>query len=182
MESKESFAPWGSPGNAEDSDTAALRDFLDGTQWPPRWHRDEVIPGERVAAILHAAVTEMARQFNVNIYACASWKGEGNTMLISQKSLVIDHHHDDTFVMDVVRHHFADFVCRTVGTSGRLSPSEAYPVPYPDPAMQGRPALPPEHAAWEQERDNIIEWFSYLYLWQGGSVGPSWDRIKEDID
>ncbi|KAG8732894.1 hypothetical protein FRC10_000538, partial [Ceratobasidium sp. 414] len=155
-----------------------LRDLLDGTQRPPYWHTDEVVPGY----VQFLRLAEIARQFNVSIYACASWKGEGNTMLISQKSQLIDHHHDDTFTMDVVRQHFADFVCRTVGTPGRLWPSEAYPVPYPDSAMQGRPALPPEHAAWEQERDNIIEWFSYLYLWQGGSVGPNWDRIKEDID
>ncbi|KAG9091850.1 hypothetical protein FRC06_000354 [Ceratobasidium sp. 370] len=103
-------------------------------------------------------------------------------MLVSQELAVIDHEMNDTSTADVVRQHFADFVRCVVGTPGQLDPLEAYPVPYPDAAMEGHPALPPEHREWEQERDNMIEWFTSLYLWQGGSVGPDWDRIQGDID
>ncbi|KAG9088314.1 hypothetical protein FS749_002255 [Ceratobasidium sp. UAMH 11750] len=92
------------------------------------------------------------------------------------------------------------YVALAVGTPVGLDATDAYPVPYPDSAMEGRPALPPEHTSWEQERNNIIEWFTLLYceylkpstlafalnlaglVWQGASEGPDWNRIKDDIN
>ncbi|KAG9082523.1 hypothetical protein FS749_006793 [Ceratobasidium sp. UAMH 11750] len=48
--------------------------------------------------------------------------------------------------------------------------------------MDARPALPPEHPNWKQERDNISEWFMFLHLWQGGSDGPNWYLIQTDVN
>ncbi|KAG8706762.1 hypothetical protein FRC08_000872 [Ceratobasidium sp. 394] len=48
--------------------------------------------------------------------------------------------------------------------------------------MDGRPALPPIHPNWEQEKHNIIEWFNYLWRWQGGEQEPDWDKITVDIN
>ncbi|KAG9084360.1 hypothetical protein FRC06_004112, partial [Ceratobasidium sp. 370] len=47
--------------------------------------------------------------------------------------------------------------------------------------MDGRPALPPEHPSWEQERDNIIKWFILLHVWQGGNEGPNWYLIQNNV-
>ncbi|KAG8689819.1 hypothetical protein FRC08_010767 [Ceratobasidium sp. 394] len=174
--------PWRAPGDARSEDREAIQELLDRTSRPPAWYKGEDIPKHRISAILYAVVNEIARQFNVNVFGCAAWKGEGNTLLVSKNTQIIDHGPDDIYTMDVARQHFADFICRNVGVPGRLGPSEAYPVSYPDPKMGGRPALPPEHIEWEQERENIIEWMMYLHWWQGGAFRPHWGRIKADLD
>ncbi|KAG8720870.1 hypothetical protein FRC08_017603 [Ceratobasidium sp. 394] len=48
--------------------------------------------------------------------------------------------------------------------------------------MQGCPALPPIHLHWEQEKSNLIEWFGYLWVYQGGQEEPNWDKIMANIN
>ncbi|KAG8727258.1 hypothetical protein FRC10_006275, partial [Ceratobasidium sp. 414] len=69
-----------------------------------------------------------------------------------------------------------------IGLGIGLAPENAYPVPWPDFEMNARPALPPIHPNWEQERRNMILWFSYLWQWQGGDDEPDWDKIAHDIN
>ncbi|KAG9096701.1 hypothetical protein FS749_007924 [Ceratobasidium sp. UAMH 11750] len=182
MDSKPDFTRWASPGPARPEHKAALQDLLDGTGRPPYWQRGETVESGRVAGIIHAIASKVARQFNLNIFLCGGWKGKGNRLLVAQKLQIIDHDLGDSFATNVVRQHFADFICRVGGIPGGLDATEAYPVPYPDFGMEGRPALPPEHPLWEQERSNIVEWLNLLYLWQGASEGLDWDRIKDDIN
>ncbi|KAG9083663.1 hypothetical protein FS749_005850 [Ceratobasidium sp. UAMH 11750] len=63
-----------------------------------------------------------------------------------------------------------------------VAPQTPYPVAWPDFRMAGRPALPPQHPIWVQERANLKDWFRYLWLWQGGSESPNWNLIAEDIN
>ncbi|KAG8731343.1 hypothetical protein FRC10_001786 [Ceratobasidium sp. 414] len=55
-------------------------------------------------------------------------------------------------------------------------------MPWPDFGMAARPALPPQHPNWEQEKDNLINWFRKLWLWQGGYEDLRWAVLVKDIN
>ncbi|KAG9086173.1 hypothetical protein FS749_003856 [Ceratobasidium sp. UAMH 11750] len=55
-------------------------------------------------------------------------------------------------------------------------------MPYPDPAMDARPALPVEHVNWIQERETLVIFFTFLWKWQGGPGEPAWPAIVADIN
>ncbi|KAG9083269.1 hypothetical protein FS749_006172 [Ceratobasidium sp. UAMH 11750] len=81
-----------------------------------------------------------------------------------------------------VLRHFTHFALQRAGIALGLRPEEAHPVPWPDFHMNARPALPPIHPNWEEEKRNLIEWFTYLWQWQGGDEGPEWNKIMRDIN
>ncbi|KAG9094133.1 hypothetical protein FS749_013059 [Ceratobasidium sp. UAMH 11750] len=179
-DAKYQMTPAGSLG----SHRSALRALASGSRAPPLWMLGKSAKEQRqtVAACLDAAITEISRQFNVNTFGCAVWKDEDETLATTQVAQLIDQDYENSHTMIRARQHFSDYVCRTVGITLVVELEQAYPVPYPDLSMDARPALPPEHPNWKQERDNISEWFMFLHLWQGGNDGPNWYLIQTDVN
>ncbi|KAG8720858.1 hypothetical protein FRC08_017739 [Ceratobasidium sp. 394] len=172
------------PAGSLDSHRCALRALASGSRAPPLWMAGKSPKEQRqtVSACLDAAITEISRQFNVNVYGCAVWKDEDETLATTQVVQLIDQDYGLSNKMIRARQHFSDYVCRSVGIALVVKTEEAYPVPFPDLSMDARPALPPEHPNWEQERDNISEWFMFLHMWQGGNDGPNWYLIQTDLN
>ncbi|KAG8709240.1 hypothetical protein FRC08_018443, partial [Ceratobasidium sp. 394] len=77
--------------------------------------------------------------------------------------------------------HFLHFSLGRAGRGFDVPPEDAYPVPWPDFTMHARPALPPAHPNWEQEKRNLIAWFALLWQWQGGNSKPDWDKMVWDV-
>ncbi|KAG9083853.1 hypothetical protein FS749_005686 [Ceratobasidium sp. UAMH 11750] len=168
------------PAASIESHRVALRALVNGSKEPLLWMQGVAPEAQRraVPACLDAAITELARQFNVSIYACAAWKGGHDTMASTQVLQLVDQDQERLLDTESARHHFVDFVCRNAGMPLVLEPDRAYPVTYPDVSMDGRPALPPEHPIWKQERANLIEFSE----WQGGHEGPNWYLIQNDVN
>ncbi|KAG8733311.1 hypothetical protein FRC10_000298 [Ceratobasidium sp. 414] len=55
-------------------------------------------------------------------------------------------------------------------------------MPWPDFSMGARPALPPQHPNWEQEKNNLIDWFEKLWSWQGGYEDLQWAVLVKDVN
>ncbi|KAG9126223.1 hypothetical protein FRC07_004378 [Ceratobasidium sp. 392] len=173
------------PAASVEDHRSILGELLKGSFNPPYWMQG--IPQKEaqkvVPACIEALVSEISRRFNVNVYACAAWNDGNDEMATTQMVQLVDQPSDDqAFHMEAVRHHFVNFVCQLGGAAIHIKPEDAFPVPYPDFFMDGRPALPPKHPNWKQERQNLVDWFSHLHAWQGGEVEPDWRMIQKDIN
>ncbi|KAG8714465.1 hypothetical protein FRC08_011892 [Ceratobasidium sp. 394] len=158
----------------------ALAEGLDLQPFVLREGGDTRCP-EDIPTIVEAVVQEIARQHGVALHACAAWKESGGTMVTTQASSLPDPRRNSrTTKFDVLRHH-AHFALTNGGFSGGPAAEDSYPVPWPDFAMGARPALPPQHPDWRQEKENLIDWFDKLWKWQGGEESPNWEAIVEDI-
>ncbi|KAG8698108.1 hypothetical protein FRC08_006132, partial [Ceratobasidium sp. 394] len=139
-------------------------------------------PTEVVPDIMEAMTTEIGRQYNVAIYTLAIWKAEDGGLVSMQSYSLPDDVADPNDKKRGALYHFAHYALANSGISLALKLEDAYPMAWPDFQMSMRPALPPVHPNWEQEKQNLIEWFVKIWQWQGGVGEPNWEKIVHDYN
>ncbi|KAG8709126.1 hypothetical protein FRC08_018530 [Ceratobasidium sp. 394] len=158
--------------------------LFQGATRPPR-----ILAGEDgkktsklVSRIVDGFAAELGRQFNVCTYICAVWKYSSEVVAVTESSALVDGDPSIDWDDSATLHHFAHFALTRGGRALGIPASEAYPVPWPDFEMSGRPALPPVHPNWMQEKRNLIEWFALMWRWQGGDQEPDWEAVVQDLN
>ncbi|KAG8794902.1 hypothetical protein FRC12_020319 [Ceratobasidium sp. 428] len=171
--------------NSPDPDARQiLQDLCNGVGLPPYEMREGMTrPKHNEAAkAIKTAIRELARQWNICLFACGVWAEGPDTVVTTQVGALPDENNDRTFGFDYVVSQFLFWVMQHCGTSyvdnslnvgaELLSPSgssiamhalQAIPCIFPDWYRYGRPCPPPPHADWEQEKDMWVKWFIALY-------------------
>ncbi|KAG8709124.1 hypothetical protein FRC08_018528 [Ceratobasidium sp. 394] len=159
-----------------------IRDLLHRTSEPPLplQEKPRISLAETLPQLLEGLVQEINRQFHASIFICGVWRNDSGELVTTQ-SVKAQDELQGTTVSECVSQHFAQYVAEG-SVMSKLPADLALPVSYPDFAMQARPALPPVHPDWVQERENLIQWLRYLWQWQGGKGEPAWGTIVQDIN
>ncbi|KAG8700018.1 hypothetical protein FRC08_004968 [Ceratobasidium sp. 394] len=145
--------------------------------------KGDVRSPDTISNVIEAVVEEVARQFHgLSIYTCAMWKEGKDRMVTTQAMCLPDPHPEANRWRSATVHHFAHFALGYGGISGGLDPENAYPVAWPDFEMAARPALPPRHPNWNQEKGNVVDWFEKLWSWEGAYDNLEWAVIVTDIN
>ncbi|KAG8730251.1 hypothetical protein FRC10_002951 [Ceratobasidium sp. 414] len=133
--------------------------------------------------VIEAVVEEITRQYHgIAVYTCAMWREEGDQMVTTKALRLPDACPEVGELRSATVQHFAHFALGHGGISRGLDAENTYPMPWPNFSMGVRPALPLQHPNWEQEKNNLIDWFKKLWSWQGGYEDLQWVVLVKDVN
>ncbi|KAG8710273.1 hypothetical protein FRC08_017378 [Ceratobasidium sp. 394] len=133
----------------------------------------------RVPSLLHTLLKIIGRATGVEINIDSVWHdGRGmKACSASTERISAFTHSEDA---RKARSNFIRFVCESLGPRVCTAVADAHPTVYGDPKRQMRPVLPPRSDNWVVERQILILFFEYLWLWQGGHLPVPWQRLELD--
>ncbi|KAG9099202.1 hypothetical protein FS749_001814 [Ceratobasidium sp. UAMH 11750] len=132
-----------------------------------------------VPSLLHTLLKIIGRATGVEINIDSVWHdGRGmKACSASTERISAFTHSEDA---RKARSNFIRFVCESLGPRVCTAVADAHPTVYGDPKRPMRPVLPPRSDNWVVERQILILFFEYLWLWQGGHLPVPWQRLELD--